>query len=98
MFNWIFAKEETPTEIEIKRLYEDRAWYDPTSEEYQKLNARLKELLELKEIENKPKFEVSGDTVVKVAAMVGVCALIVFREELVGPVTSKALSLAAKMV
>lgn len=98
MFDWIFAKEPTPTEKELKRLYEERAWYEPTSEEYAQLNARIKELLELKEMEEKKGLQVSGDTVVKCICMAGVCALIVFREELVGPVVSKALSLATKIV
>lgn len=98
MFDWLFVKEPTATEVEIERLYKDRAKYAPTSEEYSKLNARLKELLELKDMEKpKPKFQVSGDAVLKTVAMVGVCALVVFREELVGPVTSKALSLMTKI-
>lgn len=93
----IFVKEPSFTEKEIQRIYEDRAYYDPTSKEYYELNCRLKELLELKEMEEKPKFQVSGDTIVKVAAMFVICGVIVFKEELVGPVTSKALALAAKM-
>lgn len=93
----IFVKEPSATEKEIQRLYEDREYYDPCSDEYKICNERLKELMELKEMEEKPKFQVSGDTVVKVAAMVGICAVIVFKEELVGPVTSKALALAAKI-
>lgn len=93
----IFVKEPSFTEKEIQRLYEDRAYYDPCSDEYKILNERLKELLELKEMEEKPKFQVSGDTVLKVGAMVAICAVIVFKEELVGPVTSKALALAAKI-
>lgn len=93
----IFVKEPSFTEKEIQRLYEDRAYYDPTSKEYYELNCRLKELLELKEMEEKPKFQVSGDTVVKVLAMVAVCGVIIFKEELVGPVTSKALALATKL-
>lgn len=93
----IFVKEPSYTEKEIQRLYEDRAWYDPCSDEYKLCNERLKELMELKEMEEKPKFQVSGDTVVKVAAMVAICGVIIFKEELVGPVTSKALALAAKL-
>jgi len=97
IFDKIFVKEPSFTEKEIQRLYEERAYYEPTSKEYYELNCRLKELLELKEMEEKPKFQVSGDTIVKVAAMVAICGVIVFKEELVGPVTSKALALVAKM-
>lgn len=97
IFDKIFVKEPSFTEKEIQRIYEDRAYYDPTSDEYKVLNERLKELLELKEMENKPKFQVSGDTIVKVAAMVAVCGVIVFKEELVGPVTSKALAIVTKL-
>lgn len=98
LFDKLFVKEPSFTEKEIQRLYEDRAYYDPCTEEYKLCNERLKELMELKEMEEKPKFQVSGDTVVKVAAMIAICGVIVFKEELVGPVTSKALALAAKMV
>lgn len=98
MFDWMFVKEPTPTEKELKRLYEEREWYEPTTEQYATLNTRIKELLELKEMENKPKIQVSGDTVVKCLCMVGLGAAILFKEELVGPVTSKALSLVAKIV
>lgn len=97
LFDKLFVKEPSFTEKEIQRLYEDRAYYDPCTEEYKLCNERLKELMELKEMEEKPKFQVSGDTVVKVAAMIAICGVIVFKEELVGPVTSKALALAAKM-
>ena len=93
----IFVKEPSATEKEIERVCEDRAYYDPTSDEYAVLNARLKELMELREMEKKPKFQVSGDTIVKGAIMTGVCVLIVFKEELVGPVVSKALSIVTKL-
>ena len=97
MFDWLFAKEDA-TETEINRLHEERAWYDPTSEEYAKLNARLKELQELKEMEHKPLIQVSGDTILKTAVFAGAVVLIVFKEELLGPVTSKGLSLVTKMI
>lgn len=93
----IFVKEPSFTEKEIQRLYKERAHYDPYGIEYEVCNKRLKELLEMKEMEEKPKFQVSGDTVVKVAAMVVVCGVIIFKEELVGPVTSKALALVTKL-
>lgn len=93
----IFVKEPSFTEKEIQRIYEDRAYYDPCSDEYRLCNERLKELLELREMERKPKLQVSGDTIVKVAAMIAVCGVIVFKEELVGPITSKALAIATKI-
>lgn len=97
IFDKIFVKEPSFTEKEIQRIYEDRAYYDPCSDEYRLCNERLKELMELREMERKPKFQVSGDTVVKVAAMIAVCGVIVFKEELVGPITSKALAIATKI-
>lgn len=97
IFDKIFVKEPSFTEKEIQRIYEDRAYYDPCSDEYRLCNERLKELLELREMERKPKFQVSGDTIVKVAAMIAVCGVIVFKEELVGPITSKALAIATKI-
>ena len=98
MFDWLFVKEPSYTEKEIARLYKERASYEPTSKEYYELNCRLKELLELKELEKKPKIQPpSTDTILKVGAMVVVCGIIVFKEELVGPVTSKALSLMTKI-
>ena len=97
MFDKLFVKEPSFTEKEIQRVYEDRAYYDPCSDDYKICNERLKELLEIKEMEEKPKFQVSGDTIVKVAAMVGIGLVIVFKEELVGPVTSKALALVTKI-
>ena len=97
MLDKLFVKEPSFTEKEIQRVYEDRAYYDPCSDDYKICNERLKELLEIKEMEEKPKFQVSGDTIVKVAAMVGIGLVIVFKEELVGPVTSKALALVTKI-
>lgn len=97
IFDKIFVKELSFTEKEIQRIYEDRAYYDPCSDEYRLCNERLKELMELREMERKPKFQVSGDTIVKVAAMIAVCGVIVFKEELVGPITSKALAIATKI-
>lgn len=97
LFDKIFVKEPSFTEKEIQRIYEDRAYYDPCSDEYRLCNERLKELMELREMERKPKFQVSGDTIVKVAAMIAVCGVIVFKEELVGPITSKALAIATKI-
>ena len=97
IFDKIFVKEPSFTEKEIQRIYEDRAYYDPCSDEYRLCNERLKELMELREMERKPKFQVSGDTIVKVAAMIAVCGVIVFKEELVGPITSKALAIATKI-
>lgn len=97
IFDKIFVKEPSFTEKEIQRIYEDRAYYDPCSDEYRLCNERLRELLELREMERKPKFQVSGDTIVKVAAMIAVCGVIVFKEELVGPITSKALAIATKI-
>lgn len=94
----IFKHEPSMTELEIQRLIEERSYADPTSEEYKILNARIKELMELKEIEKKPKFQVSGDTVVKIGALLLLGGLIVFKEELVGPVVSKALGIATKLV
>lgn len=93
----IFSKKENPTEVEIERLYTDRAYYDPTSDEYAKINARIKELLELRKLERERRFQISGDTIVKTVAMVGVCVLIVFKEELVGPIASKAVGFIAKI-
>lgn len=97
MLDWLWKKED-PTEEEINRLREDRKWYDPTTEEYAKINARLKELQELKEMEHKPLIQVSGDTILKTAVFAGAVVLIVFKEELLGPVTSKGLSLVTKMI
>ena len=97
MFDWLFAKEDA-TETEIRRLHEERAWYDPTTDEYAKLNARLKELQELKEMEHKPIIQVSGDTIVKTVVFAGVAVLIIMKEEILGPVTSKALNLLPKMI
>lgn len=97
MFDWLFAKEDA-TEKEIHRLHEERAWYDPTSDEYAKLNARLKELQELKEMEHKPLIEVSGDTIVKTVVFAGVAVLVIFKEELLGPVTSKAMTFLPKLI
>lgn len=99
MFKGLFEKEKTATEIEIDKIYQLRTLYAPTSNEYQILNMRLKELLELKEAEKKkPRFQVSGDTIVKVGIGAAVCALIVFKEDLVGPITSKALGIATKFI
>lgn len=98
MFDWMFEKEPTANEKELERLYEMRKWYCPTSEEYEKINARIKDILELKEMEEKKGFQVTGDTVLKCACFVGIGTLIIFREELVGPITSKALSLATKFM
>ena len=97
MFDWLFVKED-PTETEIKRIKDDKAWYDPTSEEYKTLNERHRELLELKEMEHRPLIEVSGDTIVKCACMLVICGAIIFKEELIGPITSKALSLGVKLM
>ena len=94
----IFKKKVSPTEQEINRLYEERTYYDPTSDEYMKINARLRELLELRKLECERGFQISGDTIIKTVAIVGVAVLICFKEELVGPITSKALGLITKVV
>jgi len=60
---------------------------------YSKLLEHLERLQQMDEKEKKPKFEVSGDTIVKCACYVGIGVLIVFHEQLVGPVASKALKM-----
>lgn len=60
---------------------------------YSELLEQLRILQELNEKEKKPRFEVSGDTIAKCACYVGVGVLIIFHEQLVGPIASKALKL-----
>lgn len=111
MFDWMFMKEPevvepTLVDEEIERLYKEWQYFHPYDDEYQKINARLKELIEIKNAEKATEnskvkekgFQVSGDTVVKCVCMVGIGVLIVFKEELVGPIASKALTLVTKFV
>lgn len=99
MFDWMFEKDDVATtEKEIRRLHEELAWYDPTTEEYRDILARLKDLQELHKMEHEPAITVSGDTIVKCLCMLAFGTVVVFREELVGPVTSKMLNLVPKML
>ena len=82
----IFVKEKTPTEQEIERLYESRKQYDPTTKEYYEINARIEQLLRIKEMERGPKVGVSPDTLVKVAGGVVLAGIIIFKEDLIGPI------------
>ena len=91
-------KKPDVTAEEILRIQEERMCCSPDSNRYAILNARLKELYELQAMEKPKGFEISGDTIVKCACYILIGGLVVFREELVGPVTSKALGLISKIV
>ena len=101
MFDWMFEPKETETEKEIKRICERRAKLDPASNEYCVLNARLRELLELKGMEkpSKPGFQhVTGDGILKTLGLVVLGGGIIFKEEIFGPIATKALPLLTKIV
>ena len=98
MFDWMYQKEPTMTEWEIKKLEAVRMTLDPTTTEYQQVNLRLKELYELREMERPRNNRASGDTKYKVRAGVAVAGGILLYEKLVGPVVSKVLPIATKMI
>lgn len=82
----IFVKEKTPTEQEIERLYELRKCFDPITKEYYEINACIEQLLDIKAKEKRPKVGVSPDTWVKVAGGVILGGIIIFKEDLIGPI------------
>ncbi len=99
------AKKKTRTELEIERLEALRETMDPLNvmnDNYKIINARLKELYELRDAEKKGKKHIdppTGGDILKVCCYIALGGLILCKETLIGPIgNTNAMKILGKMI